>query len=203
MVEGKKTILVIDDERNVRESLGYYLEDLEYNILLAENGKVGVDIFDSVNIDMVLVDLLMPEMNGYEVIDHITSKSPGTPVIVISVLNKTSDVIQVVHQGAWDYLLKPLTDFSLMVNTIENGFKRAKLIRAGVLQNVVQEKDGTMCKHGSFTTLCSHCKSYRDETGAWRNIEYLIEKLTQTKTSHGICDDCIDEYYSDYIYQTS
>ena len=85
MSEYIASVLCIDDEEMIRWTIGDYLEDSGYKVLMAENGKHGLRMFGENKIDIVLVDLRMPEMDGLEVLSEVRAKSPGTPVIVISV----------------------------------------------------------------------------------------------------------------------
>ncbi len=123
----EKTILVIDDEAAIRQSFADYLEDMGFRILTAENGRLGVDIFDQEIVDMVLVDLRMPEMDGIEVLTHITQKSPDTPLIVVSGTGVINDAVAALHQGAWDYLLKPIKDLSILTHAVDMALEKARL----------------------------------------------------------------------------
>ncbi len=125
-IEGK-TILIIDDEEAIRQSFADYLEDMGYRVLTAENGRVGVDMFDRERADLVLVDLRMPKMDGLEVLAHITKKSPATPLIVVSGTGVISDAVEALHQGAWDYILKPVKDLSVLAHSVDMAFEKARL----------------------------------------------------------------------------
>ncbi|MCP4577877.1 MAG: response regulator [Deltaproteobacteria bacterium] len=123
----RRTVLVIDDEDAVRQSIADYLEDLCYRVLTAENGRIGVDLFENQGADLVLVDLRMPEMDGLEVLAEITRTSPDTPLIVVSGTGVISDAVEALRQGAWDYLLKPIGDFSVLVHAVESALEKARL----------------------------------------------------------------------------
>ena len=125
----EKTILVIDDETAIRQSFTDYLEDLDYRILAAENGRIGVTIFDKEEADLVLVDLRMPEMDGLEVLAHIKERRPDTPLIVVSGTGVIDDAVEALHQGAWDYILKPVKDLSVLGHAVEMALEKARLKR--------------------------------------------------------------------------
>jgi len=114
------TILVIEDEDAIRQSFTDYLEDLDYEVLAAENGRVGLEIFQQQQIDLVTVVLRMPEVDGLEVLAKITKMSPETPLIVVSGTGVITDAIEALHQGAWDYLLKPIEDFSILNHAVKS-----------------------------------------------------------------------------------
>ncbi len=123
----KASILIIDDERALREGLGMFLEDLDYGVILAENGRVGLEKFADHHPDLVLVDLRMPEVDGLEVLKRLTLKSPETPLIVVSGTGVIGDAVEALHSGAWDYLLKPIEDLSILAHTIDNALEKARL----------------------------------------------------------------------------
>lgn len=122
-----KTILIIDDEEVIRQSFSNYLEDMDFRTLTAENGRIGVEMFAQEKVDLVLVDLRMPEMNGIEVLAHIKEKSPDTPLIVVSGAGVITDAVEALHQGAWDYLLKPVKDLSELAHAVDMALEKAQL----------------------------------------------------------------------------
>ena len=77
-------ILIIDDEKAIRDSFSAHLEDCEYEILTAENGRIGLQLFETQTPDLVIVDLRMPEVDGIQVLERISRTSPLTPLIVAS-----------------------------------------------------------------------------------------------------------------------
>jgi len=122
-------ILVIDDEKAVCESFREFLEDQEFRVLAAENGRVGLEAFKRETPDLVLVDLRMPEMDGLEVLSVIRQIASDTPVIVVSGAGRIDDVIEALRLGAWDYLLKPVEDLAVLLHAVEKALERARLIR--------------------------------------------------------------------------
>jgi len=123
------TILVMEDDRAVRQSVVAYLEDRRFAVLEAENGREGMEVFRREKPDLVLVDLRMPEVNGLEVLATLSVESPETPAVVISGTGAITDAVEALHCGAWDYLLKPVEDMELLQHTVEKALDRAALIR--------------------------------------------------------------------------
>ncbi|MCW8908480.1 MAG: EAL domain-containing protein [Sedimenticola sp.] len=135
------TILTIDDEQAVRESFHLYLEDFGFTVLEAENGRIGIRLFDELRPDLVLVDLRMPEVDGLQVLDHVVSRSPDTPVLVVSGTGVIDDVIEALHLGAWDYLLKPVQDLSVLLHAVRKNLERSRLTRENrAYQERLEEK---------------------------------------------------------------
>ena len=126
--EKQNVVLIIDDDDSVRSSLSSYLEDSGFVPLIASDGKQGIKIFEQESIDLVLVDLRMPEMDGYDVIQHIHASSPQTPLIVISGASGIQDAIETMKIGAWDYLVKPIREMSSLVHSIERALEHAKVL---------------------------------------------------------------------------
>lgn len=123
------TILTIDDDQPFRQSVSAFLEDYDYTVIEAEDGEVGIDIMQQENPDLILLDLRMPKMDGLEVLKYLKEKSPDTPVIVISGTGEISLAVEALHLGAWDYILKPIQDLSVLRHAVEKALERAHLIR--------------------------------------------------------------------------
>jgi PAS domain S-box-containing protein len=122
-------ILIIDDEKAIRDSFGAHLEDCGYGILTAENGRVGLSLYEEEQPDLVIVDLRMPEVDGIHVLEHISRVSPLTPLIVASGTGIVTDAIEALHCGAWDYLLKPIADLSILTYAVEAALDKGLLKR--------------------------------------------------------------------------
>lgn len=122
-----KTILVIDDETLVRESMAIYLEDSGFNVIQAENGKQGVELFCEFQPDLVLCDLRMPEMDGMAVLAKLAEIDPEVPIIIVSGAGQINDVVEALRLGALDYLVKPISDMAVLENAVENALHRTHL----------------------------------------------------------------------------
>ncbi|MBF0232452.1 MAG: response regulator [Desulfamplus sp.] len=122
-------ILVIDDESYIRDSVKGFLEDYGYEVVDAENGKKGIKCFEQESPDLVLCDLRMPEMDGLEVLGTIVDRSPDTPIIIVSGAGNISDTVEALRMGAWDYIIKPVQDMTVLLHAIDKSLERAALIR--------------------------------------------------------------------------
>lgn len=120
-------LLTIDDDERLRRSLAAYFEDAGMTVYEAGDGESGLALFESVQPDIVLVDLNMPGMNGLEVVAELARRSPGTPAIVVSGTADLNDAVEAVHRGVWDFVTKPIVSFPALENTIKQCLERARL----------------------------------------------------------------------------
>jgi len=135
------TILTIDDETAIRTSFTLYLSDFDYKVIEAENGRVGLEIIAANQPDLILVDLRMPEVDGLEVLKETQKRWPEIPVIVVSGTGEITDVIEALRLGAWDYILKPIEDMSILIHTIEKALERVELLRKDRAYHEVLEQE--------------------------------------------------------------
>jgi signal transduction histidine kinase len=129
MADAKKTILIIDDEAYIRDSVRSFLEDYGYGVIEAGDGHQGLKTFDDEKPDLILCDLRMPEMDGLEVLGAVTRKSPETPIIIVSGAGNIADTVEALRLGAWDYIIKPIQDMNVLYHAVGKGLERAVLIR--------------------------------------------------------------------------
>ena len=102
-----KKILIVEDEANIRELLRLYLEREGYTVLEAENGVEGIKKWKSDKPDMLLLDVMMPVMDGWEVCREIRAES-DVPIIMLTDKGETADRVSGLEMGADDYIVKPL-----------------------------------------------------------------------------------------------
>ena len=103
------TILIIDDEKNIREGLSAALELDGYSVKLAANGAEGLALIEKGDIDLVITDLRMPGISGEEVLAKVRGESPGIPVIVLTGHGSIDTAVDAMRNGAYDFLTKPLS----------------------------------------------------------------------------------------------
>ncbi|MET4693637.1 response regulator [Endozoicomonas lisbonensis] len=121
------TILVIDDDTIVRESIIAYLEDSGFNILQAENGEQGLAVYKESQPDLILCDLRMPRMDGLGVLRNVREISPELPFIVVSGAGVMADVVEALRLGASDYIIKPIVDLEVLEYAINRALENAQL----------------------------------------------------------------------------
>ena len=102
-----KKILIVEDDGNIRELLRLYLEREGYEITEAANGEEGVELWRKINPDMILLDVMMPIMDGWQVC-KIIRKESKVPIIIMTAKGETFDKVNGLEMGADDYIVKPL-----------------------------------------------------------------------------------------------
>lgn len=119
-----KTIFIVEDEEKLRKTMCDYLRLNGYEILEAEDGKQALDVYyeNNTKIDLILLDIMLPYLNGYEVLDTIRETSE-IPVIVLTAKDGESDQLKGFNQGADDYITKPFL-LSVLKARIEVILKR-------------------------------------------------------------------------------
>ena len=133
-------ILVIDDERSIRNTLKDVLEYEKYEVDLAEEGISGIALFTQGSYDVVLCDIKMAKMDGVEVLQKLQEHSADVPVIMISGHGNIDTAVDAIRKGAFDFLEKPL-DLNRLLITIRNALERGSLItQTKVLKKQVSKK---------------------------------------------------------------
>ncbi len=128
MVEERGRILVVDDNRTNRAKLSLCLERQGHSVRLAENGQQTLDLLKAEPFDVVLLDIVMPDMDGYQVLQRIKGDPQlrDIPVIVVSALDETDSAVRCIEIGAEDYLPKPF-DPVLLRARITSSLQRKRL----------------------------------------------------------------------------
>lgn len=122
-------ILTIEDESAVRKSFVMFLEDNDFEVIEAEDGEVGIEKIKAESPDLILVDLRMPRVDGLTVLDFVGTNYPHIPVIAVSGTGNITDVIDALHLGAWDYILKPVEDLNMLLYAVRRALEKVRLER--------------------------------------------------------------------------
>lgn len=119
-------ILIVDDEPRICESLQALLSTYGYEIRTAHSGKKAIEHLNTGNFDLVLLDVVMPDMDGYQVMDYIGRESPDTLVIILTGQYSVDSAVEALRRGANDYLTKPL-DTEELLRTVEYSLQNKRL----------------------------------------------------------------------------
>ncbi len=156
-------ILIIDDEKSIRNTLKEILEYEKYNVELAEDGQVGLEKIQNNAFDIILCDIKMPKMDGMEVLEKIFELNIDTPVVMISGHGNIDTAVEAIKKGAYDFIEKPL-DLNRVLVTIKNATDKSQLItETKVLKKKISKKYQMI-----------------GESDAIKKIKEMIEKIAPT-----------------------
>ena len=148
-----KTILVADDEKGIRETLRRLLEYEKYDVLLAEDGLDALQKAENEFVDLVLLDIKMPGMDGLEVLSRLHKTQPDLPVVIISGHGTIQTAVEATRLGAFDFIEKPI-DADRILLVIRNGIAQRKLIAENIsLKAKVQRKTRMIGEHADMLAI--------------------------------------------------
>ncbi|MGB3211363.1 MAG: sigma-54-dependent Fis family transcriptional regulator [Desulforhopalus sp.] len=143
-----KKLLCIDDDTMLLDILQDYFEQKGYQVFTADNGSKGLSTFRQHRPDLILLDLRMPVIDGFQVLQEITVERPHIPIIVISGEGEMADVIQALHLGAWHYMTKPVENYNLLEHAIQQALEKADLIMENMAyQERLEQKLSSIIQH--------------------------------------------------------
>ncbi len=171
----KFKILVVDDEKNIREGLGRVLELDGYKVFLASDGQAAMGLISQADIDLVIADLKMPKMSGEELLRQSTVLYPNVPVIILTGHGTIENAVQTMRDGAYDYITKPINmdRLSLLV-------KRALSNRELILQHRALQEE--LLKKSQFANIIG-------KSEVMKKIFEVVKQVGPTKASVLITGD--------------
>ncbi len=176
MSNKKPMILTVDDNPQNLQFLGKLLSDNGFEVGVAQNGQQALNFVDKNEPDLILLDVMMPDMDGYEVC-KILKADFGTrhiPVIFLTAKVESKDIVKGFDVGGVDYVTKPFNSAELLVRIKTH-------IELKVLRGLLP--------------ICSNCKKIRDDKGFWSRVDSYIEAHSQITFTHGICPDRLNDLY--------
>jgi DNA-binding response OmpR family regulator len=137
-------ILLIEDETRLRHHLQILLQSEGYRVVTAADGAEGIQKAQAQPFDLVITDLIVPEIDGFQVMDYVQDYCPDTVLVAITGYASTESAVQALRRGAYDYIAKPF-DIDLLLIVIKRALEKARLQRAhryyiGELERRVEER---------------------------------------------------------------
>ena len=180
------TILIADDEKEIRELLKLYLENEQYQVVEAEDGQQALDILHREKIDLCILDIMMPKIDGYRVLRELR-KENNIPVIILSAKDADSEKILGLDLGADDYIGKPFNPLEAVARVNSNIRRFYSLGTSAGVQNLIQVKDLTLDPEG--------CELKRGDTVIdLTSVEYRIMELFMKHPGKVLTTQQIYEY---------
>lgn len=178
------TVLVVDDSAENVDIMMEFLKD--YDVLVALDGPSALGILKISSVDIVLLDVTMPEMDGFEVCKKMKSQDrlKNIPVIFVTARAATDDIVRGLSMGGVDYLTKP--------------FKSAELLARIKIHIELKKAREEIKSLRGILPICASCKKIRDDKGYWNQIETYISRHSEVDFSHGICPECAEKLYPEF-----
>ncbi|MCP4116631.1 MAG: response regulator [Desulfobacteraceae bacterium] len=174
----KPLVLAVDDNPQNPQFLGKLLSENGYEVGVAQDGIQALTFLKKNQPDLVLLDIMMPGMDGYGVCEEIKANL-GTrhiPVIFLTAKTETEDIVKGFEVGGVDYVVKPFNSAELLAR-----------VRTHVEMKMLR----------GLLPICSSCKRIRNDAGFWEQIEAYIEAHSQILFSHSLCHECMGKLYGD------
>ncbi len=128
MVMGKQgTILVVDDENGIRQSFKVLFKDC-YHVLAAETGKEAIDLLTKNSVDLILLDILLPDVNGLDLLEKLKAIDPNPEVIMVTAVKDIQTAVKAIKLGAYEYIIKPFLVDDVL-NAVERALEKRSLLR--------------------------------------------------------------------------
>jgi DNA-binding NtrC family response regulator len=125
----RHSILIVEDEQVLRESVAELLSDEGYEVVQAENGRAACEVILQRSVDLVLTDVRMPEMDGLALLSYLQKAAPQTPVIIVTAFGTVESAVGAMRAGAFDYLLKPV-QFDDVLIKVERALQYTDAVRS-------------------------------------------------------------------------
>jgi two-component system response regulator VicR len=151
----KRTVLVVDDEKNIVDILKYNLEKEGYDVLCAYDGKEGLDSALNKQPDLILLDVMLPYINGFDVCTEIRKKDKLTPIIMLTAREEETDKVLGLDLGADDYIVKPFRIKELLARV------KANIRRMSHMNEAPAEDDQEIIKVGSLIVDISKMRVFK------------------------------------------
>jgi DNA-binding response OmpR family regulator len=185
MQSEQDAILVVDDQPANLKVLLSFLQEHDYRVYMVDSGQRALDILPKIQPDLILLDVMMPGMNGFEICRRIKADKDlaALPIIFMTALDSVGDKVTGFSAGAVDYITKPFqqTEVLARINTHITLRKRER-----ELEEALEE----IKKMTGILPICSYCKQIRNDEGYWQQVEEYISEHSEAMFSHGVCPAC-------------
>jgi DNA-binding NtrC family response regulator len=186
-VKHVKALLIEDnpeDARLIREMLSEVV-DGQFELEYSEELSAGLERMAGGGIDVVLLDLSLPDSRGLDTFIRVHGQAPDMPFVLLTGLDDEALAVRAVKMGAQDYLVKGRVDGNLLVRSMRYAIERNRL---RVELKEALDKIKTL---KGLLPICAWCKKIRDDKGYWKQLEAYIREHSEADFTHGICPECL------------
>jgi DNA-binding response OmpR family regulator len=190
-------ILVIDDNPTNLGLITRHLEERSFEVMIARDGEDGIAKASHGLPDLILLDVMMPGIDGFETCSKLKSdpKTEDIPVLFMTAMDNIEDKLKGFEAGGVDYIVKPINEHETIAR-IDIHLKLRKLQKDLEDKNRrLQQALDEVKKLQGILPICAKCKKIRDDKGDWHQIETYIRKHSEAQFSHGLCKECARELY--------
>jgi len=132
------TILIVEDDKNLQVTLSHILQEEEFEVISTMWGSMALEEVKRGKADLVLLDLMLPGMNGMQVLERVKKIDKHIPVIMITGYGSAESAVRAIELGAYDYINKPF-DYEKLINKITKALKKSKRKKRGPLSRVLKK----------------------------------------------------------------
>ena len=192
--------LIAEDDALIAEVVAAELENIGVEVVgKASDGHQAITFTETLQPDVVLMDINMPEMDGLEAARRIQEQCP-TPVIVLTVHSVPEMVQEAAAAGVGAYLVKPPKGHELERAITIACARFADLMELRRLNAELQDALAKVKMLSGMLPICANCKKIRDDKGYWHQVENYIRDHSEAELSHGVCPDCMLVLYPPEMY---
>lgn len=201
-----KVLLIEDDPDDVFLLQGMIEEaeeeTMSFEIETVDRLSAGLERLARGGIDILLLDLGLPDSMGINTLRTIRADASvaGITIVVLTGHVDSHVGLEALHEGAQDYQVKGLVNGPLLVRSMRYSLERKRLEQEK--EKLIEDLKVALAKVktlSSMLPICASCKKIRDDTGYWHQIESYISEHSETEFSHGICPDCMQTLYPQYV----
>lgn len=192
-------VLLIEDEPTDAKLITQILqEDTEsaLEILHAEMLSQGIEFLIQGGIDIVLLDLTLADSSGFDTFYKLQQQAPQVPVIILTGMDDKDLAVRIVQEGAQDYLVKSLVDYTMLARAIRYSIERKRLLlEKDRLISQLKEALQNIKTLSGLLPICAVCKQIRDDRGYWQQVESYVQQHSNAVFTHSICPKCSGKLY--------
>ena len=186
-------VLIAEDDRVTARSLQGLTISWGYDTAVATNGATALEMIANLAPQIVLLDWMLPDMDGLDVCRSIRARTESAPtyVILLTARGTHADIVQGLDAGADEYLVKPFDVDELRARL--NAGARILGLQDRLAQQVMELEAAlaSIRKLTGLLPICTYCKSIRDDSNYWHRVEEYVSEHADVTFSHGICPKCL------------
>ena len=197
-IKTSNVLLIEDDPADAQLIMEILREEPEnaMKIMHADTLARGLETLERGGIDVVLLDLTLPNSSGYNTFFMLAKHVPTMPIIVLTGMDDKEMAIRIVREGAQDYLVKSLVDYTMLARSIRYSIERKQaLIEKDQLIAQIQRALADVKTLSGLLPICASCKQIRDDKGYWHQVESYIQQHSSAVFTHGLCPKCEKKIY--------